>query len=278
MAKSNAALAAKHEQLLSRFEKDKVERDEKNKYSSLDQYLNKTVLLSVADLVIEDNCRKTLDVESPHFFQLMESIKNDGILQNLVVEIRKEPDFKLICVSGQRRLLIAQMLKIEKVNCLIKEHINDNDSLVRGLDENILREGLNPIDLAEAYLSLQNAGWSEDKISERYDRNPRTVGYYINLAKFPEEAKKIIKSKPEKFSVRILLNNYAKKKWNSREDLLNAIKKYAFQDKENKMQIKSAKKDKIKKSLHSFYTKTPEISEDMKHHIERALKYLKLID
>lgn len=278
MAKLQSAFDLKQAQLLARFEKDKTERADNSKYSELEKHADKTVVLPVQDLEIDDNCRKTLDTESIGFIQLMESIKKEGILQNLVVEIKRTPEFKLVCVSGQRRLLIAQMLKIPKVNCLIKLQTTSHDSLVRGLDENILRENLNPVDLAEAYLSLQNSGWSNDKISERYDKDPRTISRYISIAKFPNDAKKIIKNNLDKFNVRTLFNEFAKKKWNSDEDLLNAVRDFAFKsDKIKKEKTNKSKEEKIKKSLDSFYKLNPKVSNDMKIHIENALKYLKII-
>ena len=224
MSNLQNSLNNKQEQLLQRFERDKASRVDTNKYANLDQSIGKVALIPVADIVVDDNCRKNLDTESVGFFQLMSSIKKEGILQNLVVEVRKVPEFKLICTSGQRRLIIAKMLGIEKVQCLIKPQTNNSDSLARSLDENILRENLSPLDLAESYYTLLNEGWDLEKIAERYDKDSRTIQYYINIAKFPEEAKNIIKENQNVFSLRMLMNEFAKKKWLSSDKLIEGLK------------------------------------------------------
>lgn len=224
MSTIQSAVNSKHEQIIQRLEKDKFSR-EQNKYQNIDQHIGKTALIPTEDIIIEENCRKTMDSNSNEFLQLMESIKSEGILQNLVVEIKRDPEIKLICVSGQRRLTIAKMIGLEKVPCLLKSHTNSTDSLIRSLDENILRKNLTPIDLAESYLNLLNFDYSVEQIAQKYERDNRTVQYYINIARFPEEVKAIIRDNPTLFSVRVLLNEFAKKKWETNGSLLKAIKK-----------------------------------------------------
>jgi ParB family chromosome partitioning protein len=218
------ALNNKHDQLLQRFERDKESRADTNKYANIDQSIGKVAMIPVVDLIIEDNCRKILDTESINFLQLMSSIKKEGILQNLVIEIKREPEFKLVCTSGQRRLIIARILNIEKVPCLIKAQSKHSDSLARSLDENILRENLSPLDLAESYYSLIKEGWNTEQISERYEKDSRTIQYYINMAKFPESAKNIIKENSTLFTVRVLMNEFAKKTWATPTLLIAALK------------------------------------------------------
>ncbi|WP_397601606.1 ParB/RepB/Spo0J family partition protein [Silvanigrella sp.] len=223
MSTIQSAVNLKHEQIIQRFEKDKLSR-EQNKYHNIEQYIGKVAFIPTEDIIIEENCRKTIDYDSSEFLQLMASIKSEGILQNLVIEIKKDDDIKLICVSGQRRLLIAKEIGLEKVPCLIKSHTNSSDSLIRSLDENILRKDLPALDLAEAYLSLLNSNMPVEKIAEKYEKNERTVQYYINIARFPEEVKAIIRENPSFFTVRVLLNEFAKKKWLTNEVLLKKIK------------------------------------------------------
>ena len=170
MSTIQSAVNLKHEQIIQRFEKDKLSR-EQNKYQNIEQYIGKVAFIPTEDIIIEENCRKTIDYDSSEFLQLMASIKSEGILQNLVIEIKKDDDIKLICVSGQRRLLIAKEIGLEKVPCLIKSHTNSSDSLIRSLDENILRKDLPALDLAEAYLSLLNSNMPVEKIAEKYEKN-----------------------------------------------------------------------------------------------------------
>ncbi len=223
MSNIQSAVDAKHIQILQRLERDQLSQNQ-DKYSKIDESIGKTALIPIEDIIIEENCRKTMDIDSPEFFQLMQSIKSDGILQNLVVEVKRDPELKLICVSGQRRLTIAKLIGLDKVPCMLKWHKNSISSLIRSLDENILRKNLNPIDLAESYLNLLNFDFSVEQIAQKYEKDARTVQYYINIARFPEEVKTIIKENPTHFTVRVLINEFAKKKWETGAALLKAIK------------------------------------------------------
>jgi ParB family chromosome partitioning protein len=233
MSNIQSAANLKHAQIMQRLENDQIAREENDQidrelnihFSQYIKAIGKNALIPIADITIEENCRKTMDHDSPEFLQLMESIKNEGILQNLVIEIKLEPEIKLLCISGQRRLTIAKQLGIEKVPCLLKAHTSSSASLIRSLDENILRKNLTPVDLAESYLNLLSFDYSVEQISKKYEKDSRTVQYYINIAKFPEEAKSIIRENPSLFTVRVLLNEFAKKKWETNSVLLKAIKK-----------------------------------------------------
>ena len=146
----------------------------------------------------------------------------------MVLEVKKNSSgqIKFACVSGQRRLLIARELGLEKVPSLITCPNNALDTLSNSLDENILRENLLPLDIAESYYKLFTQGWAIEKISERYEKDSRTIQYFINIAKFPHEAKNLIKTNQAIFSTRVLFNQFGKKKWHPNAKLTSALKEF----------------------------------------------------
>ena len=82
---------------------------------------------------------------------LVESIKQHGILQPLLV--RKITDEQYELVAGERRYRAAQELKLEDVPVVIKE-LSDNQAKQVALLENLQREDLNPVEETEGILNL----------------------------------------------------------------------------------------------------------------------------
>jgi len=82
--------------------------------------------------------------------ELAESIKNDGLLQPIVVS----EDFDgYVLIAGERRVRASKLAKLKTIRAVVSD---SNKSKMRqfALVENIQREDLNSIELAEAYNEL----------------------------------------------------------------------------------------------------------------------------
>jgi len=92
--------------------------------------------------------RKTFDEKT--IVELAESIKNDGLLQPIVV---KEDIDGYVLVAGERRVRASKYAKLKTIRSII---ISSDDEKMRkfALIENIQREELNSIELAIAYEEL----------------------------------------------------------------------------------------------------------------------------
>ncbi len=92
--------------------------------------------------------RKNFSDESLH--ELSESIKNDGLLQPIIV---KEEIEGYILIAGERRLRASKLAKLKYIRAIV---LNSNDEKMRqfALIENIQREELNSVELAFAYQEL----------------------------------------------------------------------------------------------------------------------------
>lgn len=92
--------------------------------------------------------RKYFDKESLN--ELARSIEEYGLIQPIVV-LRKAESF--ILVSGERRLRASQILGLKTILALISD-AKEEKLRELALIENIQRENLNPIELANSYKSL----------------------------------------------------------------------------------------------------------------------------
>lgn len=92
--------------------------------------------------------RKSFDEEL--LLELSESIKKDGLLQPIVVT---EDIDGYVLIAGERRLRASKLAKLKEIRAIV---LNSDEQKMRqfALIENIQREELNPVELAEAYGEL----------------------------------------------------------------------------------------------------------------------------
>jgi len=92
--------------------------------------------------------RKTFDETA--LTELAESIKNDGLLQPIVVS---EDIDGYVLIAGERRFRASKLAKLKEIRAIV---LNSDEQKMRqfALIENIQREDLNAIELAEAYSEL----------------------------------------------------------------------------------------------------------------------------
>jgi ParB family chromosome partitioning protein len=88
--------------------------------------------------------------EPQHLEELMESIREHGIIQPLIV---RRVAGKCELIAGERRWRAASQLGLSDVPVIVR-HASDRDVLEMALIENLQREDLNPIEEAVAYKRL----------------------------------------------------------------------------------------------------------------------------
>ncbi|MBF0237534.1 MAG: ParB/RepB/Spo0J family partition protein [SAR324 cluster bacterium] len=116
---------------------------------------------------------------------LAQSIRNQGIIQPLVVRRSKTMNGCFELIAGERRWRAIQMTDIKDVMCLIKE-VSDQDLLEVALLENIQRENLTPVEEARCYEDLLNThGYTQEQLANRIGKNRATIANAIRLLQLP---------------------------------------------------------------------------------------------
>ena len=145
----------------------------------------------------KDNPRRTLDQSL--IAGLAQSIKADGVLQNLLV--RPEGDDQYRVVFGKRRYLALQYLKKRgeidgsyPVPVEVKDDLVDGDAIRLATIENIQREQLHPMDEAEAFAKQLQAGGTVESIAEKSGLSTPTVRRRLALASLSSDAKKAFRA------------------------------------------------------------------------------------
>jgi ParB-like chromosome segregation protein Spo0J len=144
--------------------------------------------IPVDKIVVLEQVRSNIDIETDSFKSLMQSITDKGILEPLIVAAQDDGTYLLIC--GERRLVAARQLALESVPVRVIEAGKElGDTIALQLIENLQREDLNPIDQARGILSYIQAkhpdkGYDvEGVMSElvRYNLKPETLPEEIVL-------------------------------------------------------------------------------------------------
>jgi ParB family chromosome partitioning protein len=122
--------------------------------------------------------------------ELSESIKEQGIIQPILV--RKKSEDKYEIVAGERRWRAAQLAKIHEVPVIIL-NIDDKKSLEFAILENIQRSDLNGIEEASGYDNLvKKFGYSQETLSKILGKSRSHISNTLRLTGLPEEIKKMI--------------------------------------------------------------------------------------
>ena len=122
--------------------------------------------------------------------ELSESIKEQGIIQPILV--RKKSEDKYEIVAGERRWRAAQLAKIHEVPVIVL-NIDDKKSLEFAILENIQRSDLNGIEEALGYDNLvRKFAYSQETLSKILGKSRSHIANTLRLVGLPEEIKRMI--------------------------------------------------------------------------------------
>ena len=102
------------------------------------------------DLIVENPYQPRKNFDETALRELSESIKRHGLIQPIIV-IKKDGGYMLI--AGERRFRATKMLGESKIKAIVAD-IESQSLRELALIENIQREDLNPIELANSYKEL----------------------------------------------------------------------------------------------------------------------------
>ena len=131
-------------------------------------------------------------------------------MKNVVAELKiskAEDSYELICVAGHRRLTALKKLGLEdKIPCLIKSYDDkkNGERVGAALSENLNREDLGCVDIANGYRELKKSGWTDEDLVTHFEKNKKTIAQYLRLSELPDDIKDTIRQNPEKLSTRVI--------------------------------------------------------------------------
>lgn len=134
--------------------------------------------------------RREFDSESIE--ELANSIKSYGLIQPITVRRLYSGEYEL--VAGERRMRACSLAGMLKIPAMVST-LNDNDSALVALLENIQRCELSFIEEAEAYRSLlYHHGLTQEELARRLGKNQSSVANKIRLLKLSSPVRELIRT------------------------------------------------------------------------------------
>ncbi len=123
--------------------------------------------------------------------ELTDSVRSQGVLVPLIVTPSRDNHYTL--VAGERRLRAARAADLVTVPCRVIEDLDDRAILEISLVENLQREDLNAIELAEGYRRLiEDLGYTQQQVAERVGKDRVTVANTLRLLALPEPVRRMV--------------------------------------------------------------------------------------
>ncbi|MCI5576849.1 MAG: ParB/RepB/Spo0J family partition protein [Succinivibrio sp.] len=193
-----AGLGRGLDSLLSESKKNREEKVRENEVSQPLNTISQDILTSEKNKIVElpisilkpsiYQPRKNFDKESLEELSL--SIKEHGLLEPLLVKKSDEDKYEIIC--GERRYRACKLANLGNVPCLIRDDLGDNGYAV-ALIENIQREDLNPLEMAQAFnLMLEECKLSQEDLAKTLGKSRSSIANIVRLNNLQEDVKKMI--------------------------------------------------------------------------------------
>ncbi len=130
-----------------------------------------------------ENPRKNLGDLS----ELVESIRKNGVLQNLtVIPVEGEPG-EYMTLIGHRRYAAGTQAGVEKFPCQIAEDLTPREQVSIMLEENMQRNDLTIWEQANGFQMMLDLGETEESIAEKTGFSKTTVRHRLNIAKLNQK-------------------------------------------------------------------------------------------
>lgn len=124
---------------------------------------------------------------------LKNSILEHGVIQPITVR-RSITGYELI--SGERRLRAAKLADLAIIPAYILEVSTDVELLEIALVENVQRENLNPIEVANGYNRLiEECNLTQEQLAKRVGKDRSTITNFLRLLRLPDRIQESLRKR-----------------------------------------------------------------------------------
>ena len=121
--------------------------------------------------------------------ELAESIKKNGIMQNLTVvfeQLGEVATGRYLVVIGNRRMEAAKIAGLEELPCVISD-MDHREQIATMLEENMQRADLTVYEQAQGFQMMMDLGYKPEEISEKTGFSETTVRRRLKMAELDKE-------------------------------------------------------------------------------------------
>ncbi|HDP94791.1 MAG TPA: ParB/RepB/Spo0J family partition protein [Candidatus Aminicenantes bacterium] len=126
------------------------------------------------------------DFDESSIRELAESIRESGLIQPISVYRRENRYFLIV---GERRWRAVQLLRWQRISAIVRD-LEIDEVMVGALVENIQREDLNPVEVAQGIdMLMQKHGLTQEQAAAKLGMNRSTVTNLLRLLNLPDRVK-----------------------------------------------------------------------------------------
>ncbi|NWO06108.1 MAG: ParB/RepB/Spo0J family partition protein [Alteromonadaceae bacterium] len=142
------------------------------------------------DLIQRGRYQPRRDMDAAALQELADSIRQQGVMQPVVVRHIAEGRYELI--AGERRWRATQMAELDSIPAIVRD-VPDDAAIAMALIENIQRENLNPIEEAFALQRLQDEfGLTQNQVAEAVGKSRTTITNLLRLIGLTEDVRTML--------------------------------------------------------------------------------------
>ena len=151
---------------------------------------NNNVLKINISQIIPNHLQPRKSFKNEELKELSSSIKNQGLIQPIIVKPTDDNQFQII--AGERRWRACQLNGMHEVDCVIKD-LDETSVLEAALIENIQREDLNVIEEANAYKGLINIkNTNNESLAKLIGKSPSHVSNILRLLELDKKIQEMV--------------------------------------------------------------------------------------
>lgn len=133
-------------------------------------------------------------IDSENLEELAASIRQQGIMQPIVVRPIQDASVEYEIIAGERRWRAAQLIGLNQVPAIVRE-VSDEAAIAMALIENLQRENLNPMDEAYALHRLQQEfEMTHQEVADAVGKSRSAVSNAMRLMGLGKEVKLLLEN------------------------------------------------------------------------------------
>ena len=142
--------------------------------------------ISIKDL-IRNRFQPRKNFNKDRLEELSKSIKEQGVIQPIIVRASKSSEGKYEIIAGERRWLASQNAGLHEVPVVIL-NVDDAKSLEFAIVENVQRQDLNAIEEARSYQKLiDDFNYNQEKLSKFIGKSRSYIANSLRLLSLPRD-------------------------------------------------------------------------------------------
>lgn len=140
------------------------------------------------DQIVPDPDQPRRSFDQDKLKSLAESIRAQGVLQAITVQPADEAG-KHVIIMGERRFQAAKLAGLAKIPAVVREATLE--IRLAQLTENVQRDDLTTLEIAQAVAAMRDAGQSREDIAKALGWSEGSVSRFASISKMPEELQQL---------------------------------------------------------------------------------------